>query len=115
MSSMGETLYNTVARSMRSVFIGNLPLDTTEDQLKEICSEIGPLINVKIFTDNDSNKPKVYGFCEYKDKEMAQSAVRNLDGYLLRNSPLRVHIASSEKSKEEMESLQGLVTEQGEV
>lgn len=55
--------------------------------------------------DRETGKPKGYGFCEYKDQEMALSAMRNLNGYELNGRALRVDNAASEKSKEELKSM----------
>ncbi|GFT96487.1 cleavage stimulation factor subunit 2 [Nephila pilipes] len=56
--------------------------------------------------DRETGKPKGYGFCEYKDQEMALSAMRNLNSYELNGRALRVDNAASEKSKEELKNLQ---------
>ena len=51
--------------------------------------------------DRETGKPKGYGFCEYKDKETAVSAMRNLNGHELSGRSLRVDSAASERNKEE--------------
>lgn len=93
-------------RSMRSVFVGNIPYEATEEQLKDIFSEVGPVVSFRLVYDRETGKPKGYGFCEYKDQEMALSAMRNLNGYELNGRALRVDNAASEKSKEELKNLQ---------
>uniref|UniRef100_A0A2L2Y9X4 Cleavage stimulation factor subunit 2 n=1 Tax=Parasteatoda tepidariorum TaxID=114398 RepID=A0A2L2Y9X4_PARTP len=93
-------------RSMRSVFVGNIPYEATEEQLKDIFAEVGPVVSFRLVYDRETGKPKGYGFCEYKDQEMALSAMRNLNGYELNGRALRVDNAASEKSKEELKNLQ---------
>ena len=56
---------------------------------------------LRLVYDRESGKPKGYGFCEYKDLETAQSAMRNLNGVELHGRNLRVDSAASEKGKEE--------------
>lgn len=34
-------------KSMRSVFVGNIPYEATEEKLKEIFSEVGPVLSLK--------------------------------------------------------------------
>lgn len=92
-------------KSMRSVFIGNIPYEATEEKLKDIFSEVGPVISLKLVFDRESGKPKGYGFCEYKDQETALSAMRNLNGYEIGGRTLRVDNACTEKSRMEMAAL----------
>lgn len=93
-------------RSMRSVFVGNIPYEATEEQLKDIFCEVGPVVSFRLVYDRETGKPKGYGFCEYKDQDTALSAMRNLNGYELNGRALRVDNAASEKSKEELKNLQ---------
>ncbi|XP_058824511.1 cleavage stimulation factor subunit 2 [Topomyia yanbarensis] len=92
-------------KSMRSVFVGNIPYEATEEKLKDIFSEVGPVISLKLVFDRESGKPKGYGFCEYKDQETALSAMRNLNGYEIGGRALRVDNACTEKSRMEMAAL----------
>ncbi|GAB6032530.1 Cleavage stimulation factor subunit 2 [Chamberlinius hualienensis] len=93
-------------RSMRSVFVGNIPYEATEEQLKEIFSEAGPVLSFRLVYDRENGKPKGYGFCEYRDADTALSAMRNLNGYELNGRAIRVDTAASEKNKEELKNLQ---------
>ncbi|XP_022081731.1 cleavage stimulation factor subunit 2-like [Acanthaster planci] len=99
------TEMSAIERSLRSVFVGNIPYDATEEKLKDIFSEVGPVISFRLVYDRESGKPKGYGFCEYKDQETALSAMRNLNGYELNGRALRVDNAASEKNKEELKNL----------
>ncbi|XP_039967824.1 cleavage stimulation factor subunit 2 [Bactrocera neohumeralis] len=92
-------------KSMRSVFVGNIPYEATEEKLKEIFSEVGPVLSLKLVFDRESGKPKGFGFCEYKDQETALSAMRNLNGYEIGGRTLRVDNACTEKSRMEMQQL----------
>ncbi|XP_046990194.1 cleavage stimulation factor subunit 2 tau variant isoform X1 [Schistocerca americana] len=99
-------------KSLRSVFVGNIPYEVTEEKLKDIFSEVGPVLSFKLVYDRETGKPKGYGFCEYKDQETALSAMRNLNGYEIGGRTLRVDNACTEKSRMEMQSLlQGPVVE----
>nr|CAD7594585.1 unnamed protein product [Timema genevievae] len=92
-------------KSLRSVFVGNIPYEATEEKLKDIFSEVGPVLSFKLVYDRETGKPKGYGFCEYKDQETALSAMRNLNGYEIGGRTLRVDNACTEKSRMEMQSL----------
>ncbi|KAM4696640.1 cleavage stimulation factor subunit 2 isoform 3-T3 [Rhinophrynus dorsalis] len=94
-----------VDRSLRSVFVGNIPYEATEEQLKDIFSEVGPVVSFRLVYDRETGKPKGYGFCEYQDQETALSAMRNLNAREFSGRALRVDNAASEKNKEELKSL----------
>uniref|UniRef100_A0A1B6KZ89 RRM domain-containing protein n=1 Tax=Graphocephala atropunctata TaxID=36148 RepID=A0A1B6KZ89_9HEMI len=96
---------NLMDKSMRSVFVGNIPYEATEEKLKDIFNEVGPVLSFKLVFDRETGKPKGYGFCEYKDQETALSAMRNLNGYEIGGRMLRVDNACTEKSRLEMQSL----------
>ncbi len=81
--------------------VGNIPYEATDENLREIFSQAGPVLSFRLVYDRESGKPKGYGFCEYKDLETAQSAMRNLNGVELHGRNLRVDSAASEKGKEE--------------
>ncbi len=89
-------------KSSRSVFVGNIPYEATEERLKEVFSEVGVVNSFKLVYDRENGKPKGYGFCEFKDAETALSAMRNLNGYEIGGRTLRVDSAVTEKNKMEM-------------
>ncbi|XP_077248696.1 cleavage stimulating factor 64 [Tasmannia lanceolata] len=84
----------------RCVFVGNIPYDATEEQLIQICEEVGPVVSFRLVLDRETGKPKGYGFCEYKDEETALSARRNLQGYEINGRQLRVDFAENDKGAE---------------
>lgn len=87
------------------MIVGNIPYDTSEEKLKDIFSEVGPVLSFRLVYDRDTGKPKGYGFCEYQDEETALSAMRNLNGYDINGRALRVDYATTEKNKEEMKGI----------
>ncbi|OAY58519.2 cleavage stimulating factor 64 [Manihot esculenta] len=86
------------ASQHRCVFVGNIPYDATEEQLIDICREVGPVVSFRLVIDRETGKPKGYGFCEYKDEETALSARRNLQGYEINGRQLRVDFAENDKN-----------------
>lgn len=94
-------------RTLRSVFVGNIPYDASEEKLREIFSTVGPVLSFRIVFDRDSGKPKGYGFCEYKDQETATSAIRNLNNRELNGRNLRVDSATNERGRDDHEPNHG--------
>jgi len=84
-------------KSGRSVFVGNIPYEASDEEIKDIFGQAGPVLSFRLVYDRESGKPKGYGFCEYKDQETAQSAMRNLNGTELHGRQLRVDSAASQK------------------
>ncbi|KAF4658602.1 Cleavage stimulation factor subunit 2 [Perkinsus chesapeaki] len=79
-----------------SVFVGNVPYDVDEEQLKTIFSTVGPVVSFRLMHDKVTGRPKGYGFCEYADQETAYAAMRNLNNVECGGRPLRVDWADHE-------------------
>eukprot|EP00607_Mallomonas_marina_P007849 CAMPEP_0182418942 /NCGR_PEP_ID=MMETSP1167-20130531/3325_1 /TAXON_ID=2988 /ORGANISM="Mallomonas Sp, Strain CCMP3275" /LENGTH=242 /DNA_ID=CAMNT_0024593441 /DNA_START=68 /DNA_END=796 /DNA_ORIENTATION=+ len=82
------------------VFVGNLSYTTTEDQLREIFSPVGPIAGIRIVSDRDTGRPRGFAFVEYLDAPTALSAIRNLDGHELNNRKLRVSYSNNSNLKD---------------
>ena len=78
------------------MFVGNIPYDVDEEQLKRIFSTVGPIVSLRLMYDKMTRQPKGYGFCEYKDPETAYAAMRNLNNVECGGRPLRVDWADHE-------------------
>mmetsp|Transcript_636 Transcript_636/g.1728 ORF Transcript_636/g.1728 Transcript_636/m.1728 type:complete len:398 (-) Transcript_636:375-1568(-) len=76
-----------------TVFVGNIPYDVTESELKEVFGEIGPVKSIRVVTDKDTGRPKGYAFCEFYDRATAESCVRNLNSVEVSGRSLRVDYA----------------------
>ena len=82
------------------VFVGNVTFNTTEEQLQEIFSFVGPIKNIRILTDQNTGRPKGFAFIEYSDANTALAAIRHLDGHELNNRRLRVSYSNNSNLKE---------------
>jgi len=96
-----QQMKEAAEKSARSVFVGNIPYEASDEQLKDIFSQAGPVLSFRLVYDRETGKPKGYGFCEYKDTETAQSAMRNLNGTEIHGRQLRVDSAASQKGSED--------------
>ncbi|XP_011303108.1 cleavage stimulation factor subunit 2 [Fopius arisanus] len=95
---------SSVDKSMRSVFVGNIPYRATEENLRDIFGEIGPILSFKLVYDRETGRPRGFGFIEYKDQETALNAIQCLNGYEIGGRILRVDNASSQKTRQDMRS-----------
>jgi cleavage stimulation factor subunit 2 len=106
--------FQTAEKSARSVFVGNIPYDTSEEQLKEIFRAAGKVLSFRLVYDRESGKPKGYGFCEYEDQETSLSAMRNLNGFEFNGRQLRVDSAAADKGKEDLAAVEATTSPYGE-
>lgn len=58
----------------------------------------GPFSIFRLKIDSERKQPKGFGFCLYKDPDVASSALRNLKKYEIKNRPLKVDFASDNKN-----------------
>ncbi|THD20821.1 Cleavage stimulation factor subunit [Fasciola hepatica] len=89
-------------KTARSIFVGNIPYEATEEKLIELFSKAGPVIGFRLVYDRESGKPKGYGFCEYNNHAIAASALRNLQNIEFNGRPLRIGPAAGEQNSAEL-------------
>ncbi len=75
---------------MTKLFVGNIPFETTEEQLKQHFEQIGEVSKATLVYDRETNKPRGFGFVEMPNDEDAQQAMRDLSGQELFGRPLDV-------------------------
>ncbi|WFD31420.1 hypothetical protein MSPP1_002455 [Malassezia sp. CBS 17886] len=73
--------------------VGNIPYGISEEQLINVFSEVGRVVEFRLVNDREQGKFKGYGFCEFEDTETAASAVRNLNNVDVGGRPLRLDFA----------------------
>lgn len=86
--------------SSRSVFVGNIPYDATEEALIELMRTVGPVVSLRLVFYKDTGKPKGYGFCEFADTATANMACRQLSGYIFKGLMLRVQHFDERKEED---------------
>ncbi|KAK4038722.1 hypothetical protein C8A01DRAFT_37287, partial [Parachaetomium inaequale] len=85
----------------RVVFVGNIPYGLTEEQITEIFSGAGRVLNFRLVYDRETGRPKGFGFAEFPDYDSAASAVRNLNDYEIMGRKLRVDFSNETVSDED--------------
>jgi cleavage stimulation factor subunit 2 len=79
-----------------SVFVGNIPYEATEDELRSIFSRVGPVVSIRLMYDKETRQPKGFGFIEYRDIETAYSCMRILNDVEYGGRPMRIDWADHE-------------------
>jgi RNA recognition motif-containing protein len=72
------------------LYVGGLPYDTTEQDLRDLFGQAGQVIEATVITDRDSGRSKGFGFVEMSDDQGARTAIERLNGTLLGNRNITV-------------------------
>jgi RNA recognition motif-containing protein len=75
------------------LFVGNLPYDVTEAELRAHFAAIGPLAYLALAMDRDTGKPRGFAFVEFSARADAEDAMRHLNNQLFKGRPLAVNEA----------------------
>ena len=73
-----------------NIYVGNLPHEATEENLKEAFEAFGAVETVKVIKDNYTGRSKGFAFVKMPAKAEAQSAIEGLNGKDLKGRSLNV-------------------------
>lgn len=72
------------------LFVGNLPYNTTDDQLKDFFAQVGTVVSAQVVVDKMTGRSKGFGFVEMSSAEEAQAAVSQLNNKDFNGRPISV-------------------------
>ncbi len=82
------------------LYVGNLPFDTDESQLRGLFQEGGRTVTeVKIITDRDTGRPRGFAFVEMGSQAEAEAAVSALNGKEVGGRTLTVNEAREQTQR----------------
>ncbi|HEX5414798.1 MAG TPA: RNA-binding protein [Chloroflexota bacterium] len=81
------------------LYVGNLPYQSTETELRQLFGEAGTVESVTMPTDRETGRPRGFAFVQMADDEEANRGIRMFDGYMLDGRRLRVNIAQERESR----------------
>jgi RNA recognition motif-containing protein len=81
------------------LFVGNLPYDTTEADLKEFFSSVGPLSTVIIPVDRETGKRRGFAFVEFSDPAQAAEASRRLNNQPFKGRNITINEARAKEAR----------------
>ena len=76
------------------IYVGNLPSEVTEQELREEFATFGEVTSVSIIKDKYSGRPRGFGFVEMGVVSEGQAAIAGLNGKALKDQTLVVNAAS---------------------
>ena len=88
-----------MAKDDSTIYVANLPWETTEDDLVALFEEIAPVVDARIIQDRRTGRSCGYGFLELPSPECATRAVETMNGREFRGRLLVVSPAHPRASR----------------
>ena len=63
----------------KRLYVGNLPFDTSEDDLHQLFSAHGQIVSAKLITDMETGRSRGFGFVEMSTEEEAKAAIEKMN------------------------------------
>src|SRR4030088_2430549 len=77
----------------KNIYVGNLPYDTTGDDLVELFQTYGTVTSGQVIIDKFSGRSRGFGFVEMANDDESQTAIEALNGTPYGGRPLTVNEA----------------------
>jgi RNA recognition motif-containing protein len=81
------------------LFVGNLPFDVTEAELRDLFAPVGPLSYVFLPVDRESGKRRGFAFIEFNDEAKAAEALRRFNEQQFKGRPLALSEARARDAR----------------
>jgi cold-inducible RNA-binding protein len=81
------------------LYVGNLPFNTTENELQELFSQAGAVQEVTLMQDRFTGKSRGFAFVTMGSDEEAQNAISKLNGHAIEGRQLTVNEARPRESR----------------
>jgi len=81
------------------LFVGNLPYEATEVELREFFSSVGLVSAVSLPVERESGKPRGFAFVEFPDHAQAQEALRRFHNQPFKGRALAVSEARARENR----------------
>lgn len=79
----------------RSVFVGNIDFDVPEESVIQELSAVGKVLNFRMVYDKQTKKSKGYGFCEFENPLIAETAMKTLK-ISFNGRPVKINYAEND-------------------
>lgn len=76
-----------------NIYVGNLPWQTTNDDLYQLFAQYGMVGKSQVITDRETGRSRGFGFVEMAEESEAQAAIEALNNSPFNGRPLTVNIA----------------------
>ena len=79
--------------SSMNLYVGNLPFQTTENDLAELFSPYGTVVGAKIITDRETGRSRGFGFVEMAERSEGEQAITSLNDQEVEGRRIKVNEA----------------------
>ena len=83
----------------KRLYVGNLPFDTTEDDLHQLFSAHGQIVSAKLITDMETGRSRGFGFVEMSSEDEAKAAIEKMNKAKVGDRELTVNEARPRPEK----------------
>lgn len=80
------------------MYVGNLPFDTNDQDLRTLFGEYGQVTDVHLPSDRETGRPRGFAFVTMDSKEAMEQAIKALDGQDFQGRNLRINEAQPRES-----------------
>jgi RNA recognition motif-containing protein len=84
----------------KKIYVGGIPFQATEEELKDLFSEIAEVESVKIIQDLQTGRSRGFGFIEMASDEGATKAIADLNGSSFMGKNIVVNEARPQRPRE---------------
>lgn len=85
----------------KKLFVGNVPFNTSEDELRDLFAQYGTVTSVKLITDRMTGRSKGIAFVEMSTEQEAQDAINGANNQEFSGRPLVVNVARPQVPREQ--------------
>lgn len=82
-----------------NIYVGNLPYNVKEDELRKIFESYGEVNSINVIKDRFSGRSKGFAFVEMADEVEAKAAIEAIDGTHLNGREIKVNVARPRNDK----------------
>jgi len=82
-----------VSGTMTNIYVGNLPYETADADLRDLFAAYGDVASARVIIDRAADRSRGFGFVEMPDASAASAAIQALDGSEYGGRALRVNEA----------------------
>ena len=84
---------------MKTLYVGNVPWGTTEDDLRDAFAEHGEVLGCRIITEKATGRSRGYGFIEVNDADV-EKIIESMNGAELDGRRLVVNEAKPRENRQ---------------
>ena len=82
-----------------NIYVGNLPWQTTQDDLYQLFAQYGQVVKAQIISDRETGRSRGFGFVEMANENEANAAIDALNEQQYNGRPLTVNIAKPREAR----------------